>query len=222
MWPEHWVTRGPPSAQARLCVGSGLPRGGTRGLGPREQASLTAPEVVVWGLAGRASCRGRALLREPAAAAPERSPHVCLGLCVHVPLHQNGATLGQGPPCQPRLYFRPRSPCFQLRGAPRGFGGRGGAPTGPSWPQCIPRVGPSFPVAGHCPYVTAWLQALLAWSVLVPGGQHVSGARGLASLCAPSVPLPQPGSTLDPGAPLGASGRLWVPLALPDGPSTDS
>lgn len=99
--------------------------------------------------------------------------------------------------------------------------GLDGVPSRPSWPPVYPSSGTLLPCGGHCPYVTAWLQALLAWSVLVPGANRLR-ARGLASLCAPSVPLPQPGSTLDPGAPLGASERLWVPLALPDGPSTDS
>lgn len=138
---------------------------------------------------------------------------MCLGLCVHVPLRQNAATLGQGPPCRPRLYFRPRSPCFQLRGAPRGFGGRGGAPTGPSWPQCIPRVGPSFPVAGHRPYVIAWLQALLAWSVLVPGGPtHLRGPGTGLTLCPfrPSPPARQHfgsrGSVGGFGASVGSTG----------------
>lgn len=63
-------------------------------------------------LAGRASCRGRALLREPATRPRSGLPHVCLGSVSTCPCTRSGATLGQARPAQPRLYFRPRSPCF--------------------------------------------------------------------------------------------------------------
>ena len=138
----------------------------------------------------RASCLRLALLRDAAAAATEQSPHVCVSLHPRVPCIRTRVTLDQGPPCRPRLYFRVWSPCFQLRGAPRGFGGCGGAPMGPSWPRCIPRAGPSFPMATYRPHVTAW--PLLVRLAVVPGGPaRLRGPENGLTLCSfcPSAPV---------------------------------